>query len=399
MSAPDPGGRPDLSRRALLFGRAAEPLVPEPAPGDGLFARLRRLLGGAPEEARKTRSPDDADNGPVVTSQRLENGPQGRDPAAADGAADGRERNPAAAPGASGPPVSGGARPREGDPAAAGPPAPDRAQEPRAAPFSVGEVVVPPEIADRAARFRAEMANRPRKPVRGAAEGESDGASPGGAAAPGGATPDGASAGAAPGGVASPVAPAGEAASAGDTSLAAMGPVNWLLHEPRATHPGVPLLRPPGAVEEAAFLAKCTRCGDCAPACPHDAITFVHPRVPGAAGTPIIDPAIEACRMCPDMPCAAACGPAVLRPDLSVKMGTAQIQTFSCLNTLGGFCSVCVERCPVPGAIRLDGRRVVVDADACTGCGICAYACPAPGTAILVLPEPNRPEWTDRSAP
>jgi ferredoxin len=30
-----------------------------------------------------------------------------------------------------------------------------------------------------------------------------------------------------------------------------------------------PLLRPPGAIAEPDFLATCTRCGDCAKACPH----------------------------------------------------------------------------------------------------------------------------------
>ncbi len=64
----------------------------------------------------------------------------------------------------------------------------------------------------------------------------------------------------------------------------------------------------------------------------------------------------------------------------------ATVQTFSCLNRGADFCATCVERCPTPGAIRVDGRRVVIDPVRCTGCGDCALACPAPGGAILLVP-------------
>lgn len=66
--------------------------------------------------------------------------------------------------------------------------------------------------------------------------------------------------------------------------------------------------------------------------------------------------------------------------------GTAVLLSWSCLAVQGTFCSVCVEHCPVPGALRLDSGRPVVAAEACTGCGRCAYACPAPGGAIIVAP-------------
>src|SRR5438034_7345371 len=53
--------------------------------------------------------------------------------------------------------------------------------------------------------------------------------------------------------------------------------------------------RPPGAADEIAFLASCTRCGDCLPVCPVHAIIKAPPGAGLAAGTPIIDPAIQAC--------------------------------------------------------------------------------------------------------
>jgi Fe-S-cluster-containing hydrogenase component 2 len=41
-------------------------------------------------------------------------------------------------------------------------------------------------------------------------------------------------------------------------------------------------------------------------------------------------------------------------------------------------CSVCVERCPAPGALRIAAGLPVVNEAACTGCGQCLTVCPAP---------------------
>lgn len=49
-------------------------------------------------------------------------------------------------------------------------------------------------------------------------------------------------------------------------------------------------LRPPGAIDEAAFLLACTRCGDCAKACPTGVIKFLDASSGAAVGTPYIDP-------------------------------------------------------------------------------------------------------------
>ncbi len=64
----------------------------------------------------------------------------------------------------------------------------------------------------------------------------------------------------------------------------------------------------------------------------------------------------------------------------------ARIEPFACLTAAHQVCTTCVEVCPVPGAMRLDGIRPSVDADLCDGCGRCEEACPAPGGAIRVLP-------------
>lgn len=151
----------------------------------------------------------------------------------------------------------------------------------------------------------------------------------------------------------------------------------------------IPVHRPPGAVDEASFLAGCTRCGDCLTACPHQAITLAPERLRAAAGTPMIAPAEAACQACPDTPCITACVPAVLQRAAGAPvpvMATARIVTTDCLAHQGTTCVSCVERCPVPGAIALVGGRPVIDAAVCVGCGVCAHVCPAPRSAVAILP-------------
>lgn len=68
----------------------------------------------------------------------------------------------------------------------------------------------------------------------------------------------------------------------------------------------------------------------------------------------------------------------------------ARIERYACLAAHGAGCSVCVEHCPVPDAIRLVDGYPHVDATRCDGCARCEAACPAPGGAIRVLPAPTR---------
>ena len=93
----------------------------------------------------------------------------------------------------------------------------------------------------------------------------------------------------------------------------------------------LPILRPPGAIDEASFLATCTTCDECAKACPYQAIVHAPSRVKHAAGTPMINPAASPCHVCPTTPCITACGPRALRKEQPLKMGTAVIQNFNCL--------------------------------------------------------------------
>jgi ferredoxin-type protein NapG len=173
--------------------------------------------------------------------------------------------------------------------------------------------------------------------------------------------------------------------------------ISWLDPDMRATErrgregDAFPLLRPPGAVSEPAFLEACTRCGDCAEACPHDAIRTAPERLREAGETPIIDPFTAPCLMCEDLPCIASCETGALRSEAPAALGSAQVQPLDCLNRMSTSCSVCVERCPVPGAMAFSGDVPAVNDSLCTGCGICQHVCPAPQNAILMLPNPERP--------
>jgi ferredoxin-type protein NapG len=152
--------------------------------------------------------------------------------------------------------------------------------------------------------------------------------------------------------------------------------------------------RPPGAADEISFLASCTRCGDCIAVCPVHAIIKAPPGGGLAAGTPIIDPGIQACVVCADMPCARACetGALVPPPDgwAGVHMGLLELDPERCITFQGVPCGVCARACPVgERALTIDaGRHPVIRPEGCVGCGVCVTACvTSPSSLKLHLAE------------
>ena len=59
-----------------------------------------------------------------------------------------------------------------------------------------------------------------------------------------------------------------------------------------------------------------------------------------------------------------------------------------CLAYQGTPCRVCVDRCPVAGALVLEQGLPWVVPDCCTGCRVCHEVCPAPVNAIRIVPRP-----------
>lgn len=153
------------------------------------------------------------------------------------------------------------------------------------------------------------------------------------------------------------------------------------------------LQRPPGAVAEGQFLAACTRCGDCAAACPPKAIVLAGDDYgPQRAGTPLINAAENACVMCTDLPCIAACEPGVLQYELPVHMAEVSVHEGGCLAWQGEACHVCHDACPVDDALPLDaGGRPRIDPAVCTGCGTCLQVCPVGSDGIQLEPAQSRP--------
>lgn len=150
-------------------------------------------------------------------------------------------------------------------------------------------------------------------------------------------------------------------------------------------------LRPPGALPEAAFLAACTRCGECSAVCPVHAITKLPPSAGLAAATPVLDVAVTACIMCETMPCAAACPtPALEVPAWGwrdVQMAQVEIDASRCITYRDVECGICARVCPVgEDALKTDERGRPVIGAACTGCGQCLNACVTTPSSLTAHP-------------
>ncbi len=114
---------------------------------------------------------------------------------------------------------------------------------------------------------------------------------------------------------------------------------------------------------------------------PRHAIIKAPPAAGLAAATPIIDPGIQACVVCQDMPCARACPTGALTPPpdgwADVHMGILELDPERCITFQGVSCGVCARACPVgERALALDaGGRPVIRPEGCVGCGVCVTVC------------------------
>ena len=153
-------------------------------------------------------------------------------------------------------------------------------------------------------------------------------------------------------------------------------------------------LRPPGALSEEDFLARCIRCQQCVNACPTDVLQVAPPSTGLSMGTPYIVAREIPCDLCmgrDQMRCIPACPTDALKPlthRQDVRMGVAVIDDTTCLPFVGVSCKACWHACPyAKQAIGFDplGRPHVVD-EGCVGCGLCVRACLTEPTSIQVVP-------------
>jgi len=155
-------------------------------------------------------------------------------------------------------------------------------------------------------------------------------------------------------------------------------------------------VRPPGAVPEPEFLARCVRCGACMRACPTN---MLQPALfsTGVAGlfSPLAVPRRGGCQ--PDCTaCGDVCPTGAIRQlvpteRLWAKTGTAQVLRHKCLAwEFNRKCLVCDEVCPYNALEfrRAEGLDVAVPhviEDKCTGCGWCERHCPVTAVPAIVV--------------
>jgi ferredoxin len=150
--------------------------------------------------------------------------------------------------------------------------------------------------------------------------------------------------------------------------------------------------RPPGALEEAAFLARCSRCMRCIDVCIPIALRPAGWQFGGRnLGTPVLDP--SKCIFC--MECVRTCPTGALGkiPKTEVDIGEIVIENDVCLAwRKTRRCDVCFKSCPTK-AITMQDRRfpVLSKPEKCNGCGICIRRCPEPNAIRMTSKDANRP--------
>jgi ferredoxin-type protein NapF len=156
-----------------------------------------------------------------------------------------------------------------------------------------------------------------------------------------------------------------------------------------AFSPAVSVLRPPGALPEAAFLTACTRCAKCVEKCPTGIVVMRDGELPQ------IDFSAGECTFCGE--CIAACTDGALRRDAGQVCPPLTLRAHigsACLAQRNEVCRLCGDRCAAR-AIRfrpqLGGAALPeVTAAQCTGCGACVAVCPT--QAVVMHPDSAPPD-------
>jgi len=169
------------------------------------------------------------------------------------------------------------------------------------------------------------------------------------------------------------------------------------------------LIRPPAALDEERFLARCIRCGECMKVCPNNAL---HPAFSEAGWegiwTPVVVPRVgycePSCTLCGQVCPTGAIGEFTLQQKgwagvpsgheataQPIRLGTAFYDRGRCLPwAMATDCIVCQEWCPTsPKAVYLrpaevtdaagntkQVRQPYIDPEHCVGCGACEFASP-----------------------
>jgi len=156
------------------------------------------------------------------------------------------------------------------------------------------------------------------------------------------------------------------------------------------------LIRPPGALPEPEFQARCVRCGECMKACLTNTLQPVWLKS-GLSGlwTPAVTARLAGCDQNCNV-CGFVCPSGAIRPlepgeKLFAKIGTARIIPSRCIAwEHDRQCLICDEICPYNAISSrfVEGRPVtvpVVNENRCNGCGYCEQKCPVEGESAIVV--------------
>ena len=165
------------------------------------------------------------------------------------------------------------------------------------------------------------------------------------------------------------------------------------------------LIRPPGSLDEKAFLSRCVKCGECMKVCITNGLqpTLLEAGLEGI-WSPVLVPRIGYCEFRCTL-CGQVCPTGAIRKldmeeKAKIRIGLAMIDKGRCLPYAHATpCIVCEEVCPTAKKAiwfektivrNRDGKELVlkqprVDLELCIGCGICEAKCPVIGQPAITV--------------